>query len=102
MGSILIGFVGGILSILGYFALHSEMLIILGGGICVGDLIVAFLRKELKSIWVDILIAVIGAVRADQFGLSPAVGALFFVGVARLITAVYSFIVLLGSAKVKK
>ena len=104
MGSILIDVVGGIVCILGYLVFHSEFLIIFGGGICVGDLIAAFMRKELKlkSVWVDLLVIVIGAVRADYFGLSPVVGALFFVGIARLITAVYSFVILLVSAKAQK
>lgn len=94
MFSFVIGLIGAILSLLGYFAFNSQALIIIGGLLCVFELIIGLLSGQLKSVLFDVVIAIIGVSLSKRLGLTPVAGALFFVSIGVLITSIIGIIML--------
>lgn len=94
MFSFVIGLIGAILSLLGYFAFNSQTLIIIGGLLCVFELIIGLLSGQLKSVLFDVVIAIIGVFLSKRLGLTPVAGALFFVSIGVLITSIIGIIML--------
>lgn len=95
MISFIIGLVGSIMGCVAFFVTGSKTLLIIGALLCVVEILLGFFSGQLKSIFPDIIVMVIGAIIASRKGYMLWVGAAVGLCISTLVLSIVGLIMMI-------